>query len=118
MSTQMNEQRRKKIRQATEAIRRAIDEIDYVVSGSLYVRMKPCGKKTCHCAKDPSKRHGPYYEWTRLMNKKMVHTILSEEKYEVIRQAIANKREIKRLLLLWEALSTNEILEIDDDELD
>src|SRR5437016_4752229 len=39
-------------------------QIEYFSKGTLLARMVRCGKPQCACAKDPSKRHGPYYEWT------------------------------------------------------
>jgi hypothetical protein len=38
--------------------------IEYFSKGTLLTRMVRCGKPQCVCGKDPSKRHGPYYEWT------------------------------------------------------
>ena len=39
-------------------------QIEYFSKGTLLARMVRCGKPQCACGKDPSKRHGPYYEWT------------------------------------------------------
>jgi len=72
--------------------------------------MKICGKKTCRCATDPQKRHGPYHEWSRRKDRKLQHKIVTPEQYELIKQAISNHREILRLLSLWEEETASEIL--------
>ena len=92
-------------RQAEERIKKLRDEIaamEYLCSGSLVSRTKLCGKPTCRCATDPSARHGPYFEWTRLDKGRMVHRVLTREQAEFIRRAIANHRTIRRLLRRWE----------------
>jgi len=72
--------------------------------------MKTCGKKTCRCATDPQKRHGPYHEWSRRKDGKLQHKIVTPEQYELLKRAISNYREILRLLSLWEEETAAEIL--------
>jgi len=110
----MSEKRRERIRRRTRQIRSAIDAMDLVASGTLLSRTKACGRPTCRCASDPSARHGPYYEWNRLQEGHMVHSVISDEQAELVTRAIANYREIKRLLVLWEAETTIDILDLDD----
>ena len=88
--------------QRIDKIRVQIQSMTYVCSGSLQRRMKVCGKPTCRCAYDPDARHGPYYEWSRLVDGKMVHRVISTQKAKILRQAIANYRKIQRLLRKWE----------------
>jgi hypothetical protein len=88
--------------QRIEKIRSQIQSMTYVCSGSLQKRMKVCGKPTCRCAFDPDARHGPYYEWSRLVDGKMVHSVISPQQARILRQAIANFRMIRRLLGKWE----------------
>lgn len=88
--------------QRIEKIRAQIQSMTYVCSGSLQKRMKVCGKPTCRCAYDPDARHGPYYEWSRLVDGKLAHFVISPQKAKILRQAIANYRKIRRLLHKWE----------------
>src|SRR5438445_9296763 len=95
---QIEQQARERIAQ----IRQDLERIDVLCSGTLLKRMKTCGSATCRCAHDPTARHGPYYEWGHMRAGKLVHRVVSPEQAEVLRQAIANYRRLKKLLRGWE----------------
>jgi hypothetical protein len=84
--------------------------MDFVASGTLHVRTKTCGKKNCQCATDPSKRHGPYHEWSWRKNGKLHHKTVTPEQARLLKLAISNHREILTLLHRWEDETTKEIL--------
>ncbi|HXO64395.1 MAG TPA: DUF6788 family protein [Steroidobacteraceae bacterium] len=84
-------------------IRQELGAIELLCSGTLLKRMKTCGSPSCRCAHDPEARHGPYYEWGHMHAGKLVHRTISVEQAEVLRQAIANYRRLKKLLRGWEA---------------
>jgi hypothetical protein len=84
--------------------------MDVVAAGTLHVRTKTCGRANCRCARDPAARHGPYYEWTRLRDGRLVHTSLSKEQAELLRHALDNRREIDALLERWHEETTAEVL--------
>lgn len=86
----------------TREIREAIAAMDVVVSGMVSTRMKPCGRPNCRCAKDPAAQHGPYYEWHHYQDGRLVHRTVTKEQYAVLEKAVANHREILRLLAAWE----------------
>ena len=91
--------------QAHERISRArsaLAEVDYLCSGTLLKRMMKCGKASCACQTDPAARHGPYYEWGHMKDGKLVHRYVSSEQATVLHQAIANYRNVKKLLRTWE----------------
>ena len=72
----------------------------------LQVGLKAAGDdimSRCHCASDPTARHGPYYEWSHLKAGKLRHRTLSPEQAGLMRLAIANHRKVKKLLRAWEA---------------
>ena len=102
--------RRQRIRQRTKELRRTINNMDYLASGTLHRRTKACGRPNCRCAQDPSARHGPYYEWSRLEGRRLIHSVLSQEQASWIKHAIANYRKVQKLLRLWERETTAEIL--------
>lgn len=108
--------RRKRIRQRTKDLRRVIDSIDYILSGTLRRRTKICGRPNCRCADDPSARHGPYYEWSRLENRRLVQSVLSKEQAAWVEHAIGNHRKIQDLLKLWEHETAADILKRDKGE--
>jgi hypothetical protein len=49
-----------------------------------------------------SARHGPYYEWGHLKGGKLVHRVVSPEQAALLRLAIANYRQARKLLRAWE----------------
>lgn len=100
----------RRVRQRTKELRGAIDGMDYLASGTLHTRTKVCGRTNCRCADDPAARHGPYHEWTRRQQGRLVHSILTTEQAQLIARAIANYREVKTLLALWERETAAEIL--------
>jgi hypothetical protein len=89
-------------RERIAQIRQELSAIELLCSGTLLKRMKTCGSANCRCAHDPSARHGPYYEWGHMQAGKLVHRVVSAEQAEVLRQAIANYRRLKKLLRGWE----------------
>lgn len=105
--------RRSGIRQRTKELRRAIDAMDYVASGTLHTRTKVCGRSNCRCADDPGARHGPYHEWSRRTEGRLVHRVITPEQARVIARAIGNLRELRRLLALWEDETASTVLDHD-----
>lgn len=89
-------------RERIAGIRAALNAMEYLCSGTLLRRTKVCGKPSCRCAHDPSARHGPYYEWGHLKGGKLVHRVVSPEQAELLRLAIANYRQARKLLRAWE----------------
>lgn len=41
-----------------------------ILYGSVAEVMVKCGKKNCCCHGDPSRRHGPYFQWTGFIHGK------------------------------------------------
>lgn len=85
-----------------ERIRSALAHYELMCSGTLSERMMKCGKPNCGCAKDPAARHGPYYEWGRMRAGKQTHRYVSATQAQILRRAIANYRELRKLLREWE----------------
>lgn len=95
----------KKIRQARRriaAIRQRIARMELVSSGTLLERTKTCGKPSCRCSVEVEARHGPYHEWNRREGGRLVHKTISPDQAKEAAKAIANYREIQRLLRQWE----------------
>ena len=51
---------------------------------------------------DPAARHGPYYQWVRMRAGKPAQRYVSEAQAQILRAAIDNYRDIKKLLRQWE----------------
>lgn len=107
---------KKRIRQRSRELRRAIDRMDFVASGTLHSRTKVCGRSNCKCATNPEARHGPYHEWSRRIDGKLRHSVVSSSQAELLRRAIANHRKILALLHLWEDETAAEILNPENDQ--
>lgn len=103
MSKSTRSQSAEHARERIAQIRQELGAMDLLCSGTLLKRMKTCGSPSCRCAQDPSARHGPYYEWGHMQAGKLVHRLVSAEQAEVLRQAIANYRRLKKLLRGWES---------------
>ena len=106
----MKKPSRHRLRQRTQALRRAISTLDFVASGTLHTRMKVCGRSNCRCAADPNARHGPYHERSRRHNQRLLHSVLTSEQAKLLTEAIANYRKIQQLLVRWQQETAREIL--------
>ena len=95
----------------TQELRESISGMDFVVSGMVSTRTKPCGNSRCRCAGNPAAYHGPYYEWHHYQEGRLVHKTVTPEQYAVLEGAVANHREILRLLAVWEKETVELILE-------
>jgi hypothetical protein len=94
----------------TRDLREAIANMDVVVSGLVSSRTKPCGKPKCRCAGNPEAYHGPYYEWHHYQDGHLVHRTITPEQFAAMERAVANHREILRLLSVWEQVTVDELL--------
>ena len=106
---------RRRLRQRTLALRRAINAMDFIVTGTLLMRTKVCGRANCRCASDPSARHGPYYEWNRRQDGRLVHRVIPGELARRVQHALENDRQIRALLAQWEQETVKELLDPDPD---
>ena len=107
---------RARIRLRTQELRRAIAAMDFVVSGTICTRTKVCGRPNCSCARDTDARHGPYHEWLRHQEGRLVRSTVTAEQAARIGQAIANYREVQALLARWQKEAADEILQAHEDE--
>ena len=85
--------------------RRELLELDYFVKGTVLKRMMKCGRTQCACHHDPSKRHGPYFEWTYKTNGKTVNVKLTAEAAPLYKAATRQQRKLKAIVARLERLS-------------
>ena len=104
----------KRLRRRTAELRRAINAMDYACSGTLHSRTRPCGKPNCRCATGRDAWHGPYHDWSRRKDGRLVHQVVTPEQAALIERGIANRREIDRLLAKWEDETAAEVLSRND----
>jgi hypothetical protein len=85
--------------------RRELLDLEYFVKGTVLKRMMKCGRPQCACHHDPSKRHGPYFEWTYKVNGKTVNVKLTAESAPLYKAAAKQQRKLKTILTRLERLS-------------
>jgi len=103
-------QRRAQAQQRIAQIRAELARLDYICAGTLQHRTRVCGKPGCRCAHDPAARHGPYYEWGRIEQGRLVHSKLSRQEAQRFVRAMRTYRRLKRLLRRWQQESVQAIL--------
>jgi hypothetical protein len=86
-------------------LKREFQQLEYFCKGTVLKRMMKCGKAGCACRDDPTKRHGPYFEWTYKAKGKTVNVKLTPEAAPMYRAASQQYRKLKSLLNRLERLS-------------
>jgi len=93
---------------SAERFRQAGEELlqlNYFLKGTVSKRMMKCGQPQCACHRDPSYRHGPYFEWTYKVNGKTVNVKLSAKAAPIYQAATKQNRKLKAVLVKMERLS-------------
>ena len=83
-----------------EQLKREINEIGYILKGTITDRYYDKGEK----------KYGPYYQWTFKEGRKTITVNLSKEQNEKYGRAIKNYKKIRNILEKMEKISL-EILE-------
>lgn len=92
-------------RRRFEELKRELEQLEYFCKGTVLRRMMRCGKAQCACQTDPSKRHGPYFEWTYKANAKTVNVKLTSATAPLYQAASRQYRKLKTALNRLERLS-------------
>jgi Family of unknown function (DUF6788) len=85
--------------------RQELHQLDYFLKGTVSKRMMKCGQPQCACHRDPSQRHGPYFEWTYKVKGKTVNVKLSRQAAPIYQAATKQNRKLKAVLARMERLS-------------
>ncbi len=101
---------RAQARQRIAQIHEELTRLDYICAGTLQHRTRVCGKPGCRCARDPAARHGPYYEWGRIEEGRLIHSKLSPDEARRFVHAMRKYRRLKRLLRRWQHESVQAML--------
>lgn len=72
--------------------------LGFISPGSLVLRETSCGKSGCKCQGDPPRLHGPYYQWSRVVDGKTVSRRLTVAQAELYEEWIANRRLLKQIV--------------------
>jgi hypothetical protein len=91
-------------------LKQQIKGLGYFCKGTVLKRMMKCGQKRCACHKDPTKRHGPYFEWTYKAKGKTVNIRLRPAEADVYRAATQQYRKLKAVTIRMESLSRKAVI--------
>jgi hypothetical protein len=82
-----------------------IGELGPCLPGTLTERRTRCSSPGCRCHSDPPALHGPYYSWTRKINRKTVTRTLTPEQARRYQPWFDDARQLRTLAAQLEALS-------------
>jgi Family of unknown function (DUF6788) len=91
--------------QRFQELKQELNQLEYFCKGTVLKRMMKCGRAYCACRHDPSKRHGPYFEWTYKTKGKTVNVKLTRETAPIFGAAAQQYRKLKSILIRLERLS-------------
>lgn len=91
-------------------LKQQIEEVEYFCKGTVLKRMMKCGQQRCACHKDPTKRHGPYFEWTFKAKGKTVNIRLQPAEAAVYSDATQQYRKLKAIMMRMESLSRKAVV--------
>lgn len=103
--TQAQTRRLRSLRARLQRLASELASTGFISSGSLVQRLVACGKPGCRCQADPPQLHGPYWQWTRLVNGRTVTRRLRPDQASLFQQWIANRRRLNDILVQMDDLS-------------
>ena len=77
-----------------------------ILYGSISTVRIRCGKKKCPCRKDPNKRHGPYFQWTGIIDGKRTTKMISPD---ILQECLMRIKNYERLVAKLDALKRRAI---------
>ena len=87
-----------RLRARFEQAARELDEIGFVLKGSVIQRYSRCSSVGCHCRADPPQLHGPYWQWSSKVKAKTVSRRLTDEQARRYQQWIDNGRCLEQIV--------------------
>src|ERR1700741_3804294 len=75
-----------------------LHQLAYFLKGTVLKRMMKCGRPQRACHRDPTQRHGPYFEWTYKVAGKTVNVKLSSQAASLYQAATKQHRQLKAIL--------------------
>lgn len=86
-------------------LKQELQKLEYFCKGTVLARRMKCGQPRCACHTDPTKRHGPYWEWTYKVQAKTVNVRLRTTAGPLYKAATKRHRKLQSLLRRLETLS-------------
>ena len=103
--TMMSQHELAEIHRRYREVKDRLQDLGFVIAGSVGERYLTCGKTNCRCKTDPSQRHGPYIEYTRKLAGKTTGRRLTPAQAEQYRAWIANRRTLDQITTEMDNLS-------------
>jgi hypothetical protein len=91
-------QSRKSPAQRFLELKQELQKLEFFCKGTVLARRMKCGQGACPCHTDPTKRHGPYWEWTYKAQAKTVNVRLTPAAGPLYQAASHQYRRLKSLL--------------------
>lgn len=83
---------------------RELSRVGFVLPGTLLERRFTCTHAGCACHGDPPRLHGPYWYWTRKVDRKTVSQVLSPDQVEDYRPWFEGEKRLRALVAELEGL--------------
>lgn len=77
-----------------------------ILPGSIAVVWIRCGKKNCLCHKDPEQKHGPYYQWSGIIDGKRTSRMIPSK---MLKECQTRIRNYEKLCVQIETLKTRAV---------
>ena len=88
-----------------EAYRSELDQIKFILTGSITKRFMRYGTVGCRCQTNPKALHVPYYEWTRKVQGETVSVRLKKKEAKQLMEWIENKRRFYEIISNMEKIT-------------
>lgn len=95
-----------------EEYRKELNDIGFILTGSIIKHYTKCRSPGCRCMKDPEYRHGPYYNWTRKVQGKTVTVRLTKEEADIFKEWTDNKKQFYKIIKKMEQITLDAAKEI------
>lgn len=109
MGSSLLKKRINSIERQYAAAKNRVLKIGFIAEGSLSRNYVTCGKPTCRCRKDPTHRHGPYYQLTWKRNAKTVSQAIPESLALQYEEWIGNRQALATITRQMYAISQKAI---------
>ena len=99
--TRRQEEALRRYEEKYEQLKTELDDLGFVLQGSVNERWMKCGNSACRCHEDLEARHGPYYQLSWKTSGRTVSVYLTKEQAALCKKWVNNNhsllKTIKRL---------------------
>jgi hypothetical protein len=81
-------------------------QVGYMLKGTVSKRLTRCGNRGCQCRAEPPQLHGPYWQWSALVDGKTVTRLIAAEQVPIYQEWIENRRRAEEFLHQMQEISS------------